>query len=94
MHTCGRRAGFDLLSTEQSVEQEGDDAADEGDETGGTGNVLAGASGGLAAERVESTGILRGAWAAAEAVWELAGEVPARGSAEDRQAALSPWRPA
>lgn len=49
MHTCDQRAGLNLLSMEQSVEQEGDDAANEGDETGGVGNVLAGAGFGLAA---------------------------------------------
>ena len=49
LHACFRLSGCDLLSTDNFVNQEGDRAKNDGREALGTGIVLAGAFGRLAA---------------------------------------------
>ncbi len=49
LHACFRLSGCDLLSTADSVKEEGDRAKNDGREALGTGIVLAGAFGRLAA---------------------------------------------
>ena len=48
LHACFRLSGCDLLSTADSVKEEGDRAKNDGREALGTGIVLAGAFGRLA----------------------------------------------